>query len=103
IYEKEKPPKKSRMIFRTEEETFLEELRITVAFDKDLEPKKINHTHTLVKDFVLSQYTEQTQLNFMDIPLIKKKKENNAAGEQGPMNLVKKYLPWILLGLLVLW
>lgn len=101
IVVQDKPPKKSRMIFRTEEVEFLEELRVTVAFDKSLEGSSVTRAQTLVKDYVMSQYAEQARLNFMSIPL--RKKDGKKVVDNSPLGFAKRYLPWILLGLLVLW
>jgi hypothetical protein len=106
------PGKHQRQVYRTVETPVLTALRVNVGLDRDLGQPTILQAKNYVQNFLFTNYPNQVRLGFMEMTMLKPKKETPPAPAPVPEKkeepeetwetLAAKYLPWGLVGLLVL-
>ena len=76
--EEEKPPQRSRQVYRMVDRPFLKLVRASITFDDELEPSLIARAKVLVQNYLRTAYPNQAIVTFSALQMLKPKKEVKA-------------------------
>ncbi len=107
------PGKHQRQVFRSVETPMLASLRVNVGLDQELPLKTKNQAKNLIQTYLFSNYPNLVRLGFMDVSMLKPKKDPPVAPIPEPaadeeeqteslQDLAVRYFPWLALGLIAI-